>query len=35
VPREFAAYLYNNGTGQTIPAAWVLKFTPVTYKPAA
>jgi hypothetical protein len=35
VPREFAAYLYNNATGQTIPAAWVLKFTPVTYKPAA
>jgi hypothetical protein len=35
VPREFAAYLYNNATGQTIPAAWTLKFTPVTYKPAA
>lgn len=35
IPREFAAYIFNNGTGQSIPSGWVLKFTPVTYRPAA
>jgi hypothetical protein len=34
LPREFEAYLFNNGTGQTIPAGWTLRFRPVTYQPA-
>jgi hypothetical protein len=34
IPRRFEGYIYNNGTGQST-GAWTLKFTPVTYKPAA
>jgi hypothetical protein len=34
VPRRFSAYLYNNATGQTLSSGWVLKFTPVSYRPA-
>lgn len=34
VPREFEAYLFNNNTGQSIPAGWALRVRPVTYRPA-
>lgn len=35
VPRMFAAYIFNNATGQTIQSGWSLKFTPVTYSSAS
>lgn len=34
LPRKFSAYLYNNGTGQTLSTGWVLKFTPTSFKAA-
>lgn len=34
VPREADYYLYNNGTGQSINAGWVLKVTPRSIGPA-
>lgn len=33
VPRDAEYYLYNNGTGQTVSAGWVLKVTPRSYEP--
>lgn len=35
VPDEADYYLYNNTTGQTISAGWVLVVTPFTLGPAA
>lgn len=35
VPDEFALYIHNNGTGQTISAGWTAKIIPKTVKPAA
>ncbi len=35
LPRAFKAWLYNNNTGQSLPAGWTLKFTPLALKPAA
>lgn len=34
VPKLAEYYLYNNATGQTIPATWTATVTPLTYKPA-
>lgn len=34
VPREADYYIYNNGTGQSINAGWVLKVTPRSVGPA-
>lgn len=34
IPRVGQAYLYNNGTGQTLSSGWVLKMRPVSYRPA-
>jgi hypothetical protein len=34
VPQTFDAYLYNNNTGQSVPAGWTLKATPVSYAPS-
>lgn len=35
LPLEASYYLYNNGTGRTLSAGWVLKVTPMTRGPAA
>lgn len=34
LPPKFAAYIFNNATGQST-GTWVLKFTPFTFGPAA
>ena len=34
VPKLAEYHIHNNGTGQTISAAWTLKITPRSYAPA-
>jgi hypothetical protein len=34
IPRSAEAYLFNNGTGQTLSANWTLKIRPRTLGPA-
>lgn len=33
VPKEADYYLYNNATGQSVPAGWTLKVTPLSFAP--
>lgn len=33
VPKEGQVWLYNNGTGQSMPLGWTLKMTPLTVAP--
>lgn len=35
LPRAFRAWLFNNNTGQTIPAGWTLRYQPFTLRAQA